>query len=42
MHPDDKGFCNVVYMKVLAILGLTVAQAQALMIPLDVANRSAI
>lgn len=42
IHPDDKGWGNVVYCKILIVLGLTLCQAQALMVPLDVANRSAI
>lgn len=42
IHPDDKGWGNALYCKLLVILGLTLCQAQALMVPLDVANRSAI
>lgn len=42
IHPDDKGWGTALYCKVLVILGLTLCQAQALMVPLDVANRSAI
>ena len=42
VHPDDKGWGTAIYCKILVILGLTICQAQALMIPLDVANRSAI
>lgn len=42
IHVDDKGLGNVVYTKILVIIGLILAQAQALMVPLDVANRSAI
>lgn len=41
-HPDDKGWGNVVYCKILVVLGLTLCQAQALMVPLDVANDSAL
>lgn len=41
-HPDDKGWGNVVYCKILVVVGLTLCQAQALMVPLDVANESAI
>jgi LMBR1 domain-containing protein 1 len=41
-HPDDKGWGNVVYCKILVVVGLTLCQAQALMVPLDVANDSAI
>lgn len=42
VHPDDKGWGTAIYCKILVILGLTLCQAQALMVPLDVANRSAI
>lgn len=42
IHPDDKGWGTAVYCKILIVLGLTLCQAQALMVPLDVANRSAI
>jgi len=42
IHPDDKGWGSAVYCKILVILGLTLCQAQALMVPLDVANRSAV
>lgn len=41
-HPDDKGWGNVVYCKILVVVGLTLCQAQSLMVPLDVANESAI
>jgi len=41
-HPDDKGWGNVVYCKILVVAGLTLCQAQALMVPLDVANQSAL
>ncbi len=41
-HPDDKGWGNVVYCKILVIVGLTLCQAQALMVPLDVANEGAL
>ena len=41
VHSDDKGWGTAIYCKVLVILGLTLCQAQALMVPLDVANRSA-
>ena len=41
-HPDDKGWGNVVYCKILVVVGLTLCQAQALMVPLDVANDSAL
>ena len=42
IHPDDKGWGTALYCKILVVLGLTLCQAQALMVPLDVANRSAI
>ena len=42
IHPDDKGWGTAIYCKVLIVLGLTLCQAQALMVPLDVANQSAI
>ena len=42
IHVDDKGLGNVIYTKILVIIGLTLAQAQALMVPLDVANRTAV
>lgn len=42
IHPDDKGWLSSIYCKILVVIGLTVCQAQALMVPLDVANRSAI
>ena len=42
IHPDDKGWGTAIYCKVLVVVGLTLCQAQALMVPLDVANRSAI
>lgn len=42
IHPDDKGWGTAVYCKILVIIGLTLCQAQALMVPLDVANRSAV
>jgi hypothetical protein len=37
-HSDDKGWGNVIYCKILVVVGLTLCQAQALMVPLDVAN----
>ena len=40
-HVDDKGFGTALYCKVLVVLGLTLCQAQALLVPLDVANNSA-
>ena len=42
IHPDDKGWGSALYTKILVVLGLTLCEAQALMVPLDVANRSAI
>ena len=42
VHTDDKGFGTALYCKVLVVLGLTLCQAQALMVPLDVANVSAL
>ena len=42
IHPDDKGWGTALYCKILVVLGLTLCQAQALMVPLDVANRSAL
>lgn len=42
IHPDDKGWGSAIYCKILVVLGLTLCQAQALMVPLDVANRSAV
>ena len=42
IHPDEKGWGSAVYCKILVVLGLMLCQAQALMVPLDVANRSAV
>jgi LMBR1 domain-containing protein 1 len=42
IHTDDKGWGTAIYCKVLVVLGLTLCQAQALMVPLDVANKSAL
>lgn len=42
VHADDKGWGTAWYCKVLVVLGLTLCQGQALMVPLDVANESAI
>jgi LMBR1 domain-containing protein 1 len=42
IHPDDKGWGSALYCKILVILGLMLCQAQALMVPLDVANQSAV
>lgn len=41
-HRDDKGWTKKAVYKIIVILGLTLCQAQTLMIPLDVANVSAI
>jgi len=41
VHVDDKGFGTALYCKILVVLGLTLCQAQALLVPLDVANNSA-
>jgi hypothetical protein len=40
VHTDDKGFRTALYCKVLVVIGLTLCQAQALLVPLDVANNS--
>lgn len=42
VHTDDKGWGTAVYCKILVVLGLTVCQAQALMVPLDIANQSSL
>lgn len=42
VHTDDKGFGTALYCKILVVVGLTICQAQALMVPLDVANVSAL
>jgi hypothetical protein len=42
IHSDDRGFGTALYCKILVIFGLTLCQAQALMVPLDVANASAL
>ncbi len=42
VHTDDKGFGTALYCKVLVVVGLTLCQAQALMVSLDVANVSAL
>jgi LMBR1 domain-containing protein 1 len=41
-HTDDKGFFNALYCKILIVFGSTLFQAQALLVPLDVANESAL
>ena len=38
VHTDDKGFGTALYCKILVVAGLTLCQAQALCVPLDVAN----
>lgn len=38
LHPDDKGFKKSLYGKIIIIVGLTLCQAQALLVPLDIAN----
>lgn len=40
VHTDDKGIGTALYCKVLVVLGLTLCQAQALLVPMDVANSS--
>jgi hypothetical protein len=42
VHTDDKSMGTALYCKILVVLGLTLCQAQALLVPLDVANNSAI
>ena len=37
-HPDDKGFGSALICKIIVVLGMTLAWAQVLMLPLDVAN----
>eukprot|EP00826_Nyctotherus_ovalis_P011973 TRINITY_DN1311_c0_g1_i7.p3 TRINITY_DN1311_c0_g1~~TRINITY_DN1311_c0_g1_i7.p3 ORF type:complete len:194 (-),score=53.83 TRINITY_DN1311_c0_g1_i7:1092-1673(-) len=37
-HPDDQGFGESVYPKIIVVLGLTLAFAQILILPLDVSN----
>jgi magnesium-transporting ATPase (P-type) len=39
-HSDERGVLSVLYCKIFIILGSTLFQAQALMVPLDVANKS--
>jgi hypothetical protein len=36
LHPEDKGLTRAPYAKIIIILGLTICQAQALLVPLDV------
>jgi LMBR1 domain-containing protein 1 len=40
VHTDDKDLGTALYCKILVVLGLTLCQAQGLMVPLDVANNS--
>lgn len=40
LHPDDKGIWRAPYGKIIIVLGLTICQAQALLVPLDVAFKS--
>jgi len=42
VHPDDKNPTTSPLAKTIIILGLTFCQAQALMIPLDVANQTSL
>jgi len=42
VHTEDKGMGTALYCKVLVVMGLTLCQAQALLVPLDVANNSAL
>ena len=37
-HPDDKGSCLGLVMKIIVIIGLTLAWIQVLLLPLDVSN----
>ena len=37
-HKDDKGWKKSLYSKILIVIGLTLCQAQAFMVSLDVAN----
>jgi LMBR1 domain-containing protein 1 len=37
-HPDDRGFGNALICKLVVIIGMTLAWAQVLMLPLDVSN----
>lgn len=40
LHPDDKPIIRAPYAKIIIILGLTLSQSQALLVPLDVAFKS--
>jgi len=37
-HPDDQGFGESIYPKIVVVLGLTLAFAQILILPLDISN----
>ncbi len=37
-HPDDEGFGVSIWPKIVAVLGLTLAFAQILILPLDISN----
>ncbi len=41
-HTDDAGWGTAIYCKILVVMGLTLFQAPALLVPLDVANKSAV
>lgn len=40
LHPDDKGIFRAPYAKIIIVLGLSICQAQALLVPLDVAFKA--
>lgn len=40
LHPDDKGIKRAPYGKIIIVLGLSICQAQALLVPLDVAFKA--
>jgi len=42
LHPEDSKWLRAPYAKVVVILGLTLCQSQALLVPLDVANNTTI
>jgi len=37
-HPDEKGFGDTLFLKILVVMGMSLAWGQVLMLPLDVAN----
>jgi len=39
-HPDDRGFGSALICKIVVVLGMTLAWAQVLMLPLDVSNQT--